>query len=112
MSTNRRERLTLVLGAVVLLVGGLDAMQVQHYVVAVPSIVAALLNLVALRLLTRAPRFTAVALQVLNFLVAVAMAVDAINSGKHYIQYAWMLAAATFLIAAAIRFHRSRVERP
>lgn len=111
IGTDRRQRLILILNGVVLIVGGLDALQQHHYIVCVPSIVVGLLNMVAARFLARAPRFTAVALQLSSAFVAAFIALDAIHSGRHYLQYAWMLAAAGSLVAAAATFRRAETER-
>jgi hypothetical protein len=39
------------------------------------------------------------------------MALDAIDSGRHYLQYAWMLATVAFVVATVVTFRRAQAER-
>jgi peptidoglycan/LPS O-acetylase OafA/YrhL len=110
MHENRKRRIMLLLSALVFAVGSLDALQSGDLVVGVPSLVAACLNLLAVRRVEVWPRTTAAGLHVINAVVAVAMGVSAVLSGKHYIQYAWWVAALIFLIAAVAAWKAGRRE--
>lgn len=108
MKTERRKQAPLILGAVVFLVGGIDALQSQDYLVGVSSVLAGVLNLVAARFVLKSPRATTVLLHVLNAIVAGVMVLASVWAGKSYIQYAWAAAVLMFLIAA---FRTSRNGR-
>jgi len=102
-----RERVPLVVGAVVFLLGGMAAYDVSDYVVAVPSVVMAVCNLLAIRFLPRAPDAVQLGLFVLNGALALLTAYSTYAAGKQWLPYAWGLAAVVFLIAGAAKHGRN-----
>lgn len=108
MKRERKKQAPLILGAVVFLIGGVDALQNQGYLVGISSVLAALLNLVAAGFVLKSPRATTVCLHVLNAVVAGVMVLANVWAGKSYIQYAWAAAVPMFLIAAYRTFRECR----
>lgn len=105
-----RERASLVAGAVVFLLGGLDAYLVANYLVAVPSIAMATCNLLAIRLLPRASDAVQLGLFVLNAALAMLTAYSTYAAGKQWLPYAWGLAAVVFLIVGATKHGRGALS--
>jgi fumarate reductase subunit D len=102
----RRQHLPLLLAAVVFLIGGTAAIQDGALLIGVTNIVAGLLNLAATSTVGRSRRLTAVAVNVVNAVVALVLVIVSVQAGKHYIQYAWGLATIIFVVAAVVAYRR------
>jgi hypothetical protein len=103
---SRRGRKALVIGAVVFLLGAVDAYLSGNVLVAAASVVMAGCNLLALVLVERSPQIVQLALFVLNAATALLVAYTTWQAGKEKLPYAWVLAAVTFLIAGWRRHGR------
>jgi hypothetical protein len=106
----RKQQAPLIFGGVVFFIGGIDALQNGDLLVGGPSLIAGLLNLVAVRFVASSPRIVALLLNVLNAILAGVMALSSVLAGKQYIQYAWGVAALFFVIAAFLAFNRSQTR--
>jgi hypothetical protein len=107
---SRRGRKALVVGTVVFLLSAADAYQSGNLLVATASVVMAGCNLLALVLVERSPQIVQLALFVLNAATAVVVAYTTWQAGKEKLPYAWLLAAATFLVVGWYKHGRASLD--
>jgi len=95
---SRRGRKALMVSTAVFLLSAIDAYTGGNLLVAAASLVMAGCNLLGLALVERSPQVVQLALFVLNAATAVVVAYSTWQAGKEKLPYAWLLAAATFLV--------------
>ena len=106
-------RLANLLNGLIFLLGAVALLKESKTVLAIPQLVASVLNF-SLLLKIRNDKLAlgmSIAVFVLNILVCLTIAVDYFLSGSSYIQYAWILAAVLSLIALIFLLKRFK-NRP
>lgn len=107
---SHRGRKALVIGAVVFLLGAFDAYVSGNVLVAAASVAMAGCNLLALAFVDRSPQIVQLALFVLNAATALLVAYTSWQAGKEKLPYAWIFAAATFLVAGWRKHGRGAID--
>lgn len=103
---SKRDRRALLVGAVVFALGAVEAYQTGNNLIAVANVAMAFFNLLALRMLHRAPDIVQLALFLLNAATALLMVYSTHQAGKRWLPYAWALAALTFVVGGWLKHGR------
>lgn len=111
MKKDKKLRLPLILAAGVFLVAGVDALQHGAPLVGTVDLAAAFVNLAAIGFVKRSPLLTSIIVNLMNAIVAGVMTLAAIQAGKQYIQYAWVVVLLFFLGSVVILLRKPRARR-
>ncbi len=101
-------KLPLLIATIPFLAGGVDSLNQGKSLLGVANLLMAATNLLAFEFAGRTPEMTGVWIHLANAAVACVVGYDYFLAGTRGLHWAWAVAAAAFLVAAAVSWRQAR----
>lgn len=101
-------KLPLLIGTILFLAGGVDSLSQGKSLLGVANLLMAATNLLAFEFAGKTPEMTGVWIHLANAAVASVVGYDYFLAGTRGLHWAWAVAAAAFVVAAAASYRQAR----